>query len=260
LIQLAGADVNAATITQTLQQVEIAPSDSVLFYYSGHGGFSPTQGHYLAVSNGQKLYRSSLERAITTPYRPKFWAMITDCCASAPQSVGAPAAAASPASKTLLTELFLNTQGRVDITSSRPQQVSVGGFSGGLFTNSLCEVLRENSHQRLSWNAVFRAARASASRIFEEAMEASDREPYRHRGVNGTRLGIFHNNLVVSQVVGQSPASGWLSPGTQIYAVNGQQIADDNHLKTAINFSGRVARLTVVTPSGLQTRNVQLAY
>ncbi len=179
---------------------------------------------------------------------------------------------------TLLTNLFLNTTGRVDITSSRPEQVSMGGRSGGVFTQSLIQVFYANANRKLDWDEVFPMIREATS-LSSEPGRAAAKQPHRHDGVeqktqtpysfrtmfgrevNGLRLGIYHDNLVISTVDAGSPASrAGLRRGMRVVSVNGKRVDSDSQLITAVNFSARNAVIEVTSRGGSRRIKVQLAY
>lgn len=279
IVEITGNEVTPNNLTSRLRNLQINSDDAVIIYYSGHGGFDPDRGHYFALTNGGRLYRSAVVSAITQPYTPRFWGVITDCCASIPPISVAPVLAPGDRT-TLLTHLFLETKGRVDITSSRPEQISLGIQPpfGGVFTWSLCKVLNENANQRLQWDEVFRLTRAETAE-FSEAFMRNNRDPHVHNGipqqtqipysfrtmygndVNGLRLGMSCQNMVVTSVRNQSPASNaGLRSGMRVIRVNGTPVSSDKQIATAINFSTRTATLDVESNGRGQTIEVHLAY
>ncbi len=279
ITEITGNAVTPNNLTSRLRNLQINSDDAVIIYYSGHGGFDPNRGHYFALTNGGRLYRSAVVSAITQPYTPRFWGVITDCCASIPPIAVAPILAPGDRT-TLLTHLFLETRGRVDFTSSRPEQISLGipPPIGGLFTWSLCKVLDENANQRLQWDDVFRLTRAETA-DFSEGFMAKNRDTHIHNGitqrtqipysfrtmygkdVNGLRLGMSSQGMVVTSVRSQSPASrAGLRSGMRVIRVNGTRVSSDRQIATAINFSTRTATLDVESNGVGRTINVRLAY
>lgn len=279
VIELTGSDVTPNQITSRLVNLQIQPNDAVILYYSGHGGYDRQNGHYLALSNGGRLYRSRVVNAITQPFTPRFWGVITDCCASIPPIAMAPVLAPGN-SKTLLTHLFLESRGRIDITSSRPEQVSLGFAppTGGVFTWSFCSVLHENAARRVNWDEIFRMTRAETARLAEMSM-SRDPTPHVHDGieqrtqipysfqtmygqdVNGLRLGLSHTGLRITQVDNGSVAErAGMRSGMQIVRVNGKLIQSDDQMNTAINFSPRDTTIDVTHQGRSQTISVSLAY
>lgn len=261
--EVQGGDVSKDHVLQLISELAIEPDDSVLVYYSGHGGFDINDGHKIYLSNGESMLRSDMIDSITQPYTPKFWALVTDCCSNIPKSQqGLGCGKAS--STILLEELFLNSRGRIDITSARPQQVAYGSdANGGTFTLALCQVFTSNANVKMTWNEVFAETRELTALASESTLSTTD-QPYKHRdipqrtqtpysfktmrgvNVNGKRLGISHSDLVISNVDAGSPADrAGLRVGMKIEFVNGLAVRDDEHLMTAVNFSRQNCQIRV---------------
>jgi len=279
IIQLTGPDVTPNSITTRLRNLPINPEDAVVLFYSGHGGYDPNRGHFLALTRGGRLDRSEVVSAITQPVTPRFWGVITDCCASIPPVAVAPVFMPGDQT-TLLTHLFLETSGKVDITSSRPEQISLGlpPPIGGVFTWSLCGVLKDHASERLNWNEVFQLTRAETAE-FAERFLGQDQNPHRHNGipqrtqipysfrpmygreVNGLRLGMTSQNLVVISVDDQSPAArAGLRPGVRVLRVNGLPMTSDQQIATAVNFSSRDVTLEIERNGRVESVRIRLAY
>ena len=199
---LTGIQVTPDNILRTLKDAKIKPEDSVLFYYSGHGAFDRnTQDHYLTLGNNKVLARSKVRQAVFK-HNPKLAVFISDCCANmvrlpttdAPDA-GAGGLAAGMAMRTteypVLRHLFFNTKGLVDITSSRPGQISVGFEDGGLFTNAVLSTIEENSHKAMNWFELFTQSRARTS----EGYEISD--------------GIYRSGFSKGMADGQNTQTAW---------------------------------------------------
>lgn len=269
-----GSSVSPSYLKQYIRNLPIQPNDPVLVYYSGHGGFDPNRGHFLATEQG-RLYRSELINSLTQPYTPKFWALITDCCANYSRYTTTPYVQ-SPDSTRLLTHLFFETNGNIDITSSKPGQVSMGMADGGLFTKSLCNVLKENADRSLNWDRVFRTTRSRAARLAERYFDDSDTSyrgyPQRTQiawsfdtmygqNVNDSRLGIGLNGRWIQQVDSGSAASnGGLKPGMTVVGVNGYRVDNDQDIRAAVFQSPQDATIQVRTASGTRQYSVELAF
>lgn len=278
ITEITGSDVTPNGITHQLLRLEIQANDSVLMFYSGHGGYDPDGGHFLSLTHGGRLYRSEVVKSITQPYTPRFWGIITDCCASFPPVSTRPYLGTG-GQTTLLTHLFLETTGRVDITSSRPEQVSLGlSEMGGVFTWSLCQVLMENANRKLNWDEVFRLVRSETAQRSEQFM-SNLREPHVHNGieqriqipysfrtmygndVNGTRLGLSSENRLITSVRPNSAAArAGLRPGMRVMQVNGYEIGSDRQAATAIYFSGRDASIDVLANGRRQSIEVRMPF
>lgn len=75
-----GKQVTADNIVAYYANLPTGPTETLVFYYSGHGGYHLTKGHYLALHWG-KLYRSALLAAMKKN-NPRLVVLLTDCCAN----------------------------------------------------------------------------------------------------------------------------------------------------------------------------------
>jgi hypothetical protein len=75
-----GKEVTPENILAHYEQLEPAPDETLVFYYSGHGGYHLTKGHFLALRWG-KLYRSALLTAMKKK-QPQLIVVLTDCCSN----------------------------------------------------------------------------------------------------------------------------------------------------------------------------------
>jgi hypothetical protein len=277
VIELTGNVVTPNKIKDTLLNIRIRGNDAVLLYYLGHGGCDQQYRHFFALNRG-RLYRSEVVNSITQPLKPRFWAVISDCCASISQVTPAPIPVKAE-QQTLFKHLFLDTSGSLNITSSRPEQVSLGCSSGGIFSSSFCEVLKRNSHKRLDWDDVFRMTRSETGKRSEEAFRTPGMKPIFYNGVkqqtqtpfsfqkmyrkevNGLRLGIVHSQMVVACVYPNLPAwRAGIRRRMRIHTVNGFRVKNDSQLITAINFSPRKATIGISDGRGTRNVAVELAY
>ncbi len=77
---LSGKQVTPENIINHLRTMPVGAEETLAFYYSGHGGFSLSKGHYLALRWG-KLYRSAIMDALQA-HKPRLVVMLTDCCSN----------------------------------------------------------------------------------------------------------------------------------------------------------------------------------
>jgi hypothetical protein len=75
-----GAKVTPDNILTYYRGLAVGPGETLLFYYSGHGGLHWTKGHYMALTHG-KLYRNDLLEAMASR-KPQLRVLLTDCCAN----------------------------------------------------------------------------------------------------------------------------------------------------------------------------------
>ena len=148
-----------------LEQVKVRPQDTLLLYFTGHGG-ADDQGHYLDLEKG-KLYRAELRKKMLGK-GARLSAIITDCCNVRGDKFAyfAPAfdSKRPRAVTSLFQSLFFEPSGIVDINGSSPSE---GAFffiekdeldlpQGSLFSRSLTKYWEKNSGKSLTWNEVLR--------------------------------------------------------------------------------------------------------
>ena len=138
----------SADILRIVDELVVAPEDTVVFFYTGHGAYDTAKKQLFfqiaakpATTEKSDLYRNDvLDRILAK--NPRLTVMISDCCnvpASANVVYGARSAAAAPATirpqKTispLFESLFINIKGVVDITSSKLGEASgINAQKGG---------------------------------------------------------------------------------------------------------------------------------
>ena len=77
---LTGGSVNPDNILNYYRNLQTGPNETLMFFYSGHGGYHVNRGHYVALTLG-KLYRNDLMAAMDLK-KPKLRVVLTDCCAN----------------------------------------------------------------------------------------------------------------------------------------------------------------------------------
>ena len=158
---------------------------TLVFYYTGHGGFYPEKGHLLAMRNyynidGKQWTKyATVDRkellAAMSRHNPRAIIVLTDCCASTdvPVYSGVRLKAPNPAFKTNLKgqgkgevfrDLFFRSQGVVNITAAMTGTPARGDRKkgGSHFTVALTNLLREspqlfddNGDKLVEWREFF---------------------------------------------------------------------------------------------------------
>ncbi|MCI0641752.1 MAG: C13 family peptidase [Gemmataceae bacterium] len=75
-----GKKVTPENILGYYKKLKTQPSESLMLYYSGHGGLHGNKGHFLALHWGN-LYRKDLLAAMKH-HNPRLVVVMTDCCAN----------------------------------------------------------------------------------------------------------------------------------------------------------------------------------
>jgi hypothetical protein len=126
--------------------------DTILFYYSGHGGTKGDGQHVLTMTY-DNVPRKVVEEEIKR-LRPRLSLILTDCCASfaSETTYGKKYGGVTAADLRAMRKLFLRGRGIVNINSSEKGKSSYGFDPpvGGLFTNALFTELQE-AKEDITW-------------------------------------------------------------------------------------------------------------
>jgi hypothetical protein len=205
-----GDQVNRDRIMSWVNRLGDASGDTVFVYYCGHGATDTeadpdraqrTFGHYLALTNGRPLFRSSLRRGLAQR-QPRLTVLITECCSNVVPV--APLGAPPVMDPRLARSLFLTTRGVVDFTAATfdPQTgVEESAWTtedGGLFTSSLEDTLvgagfegldTSPTDGRVTWTEVFPRVRGETNKSYQDMrkMILMNTEGYRPRTVGALR-------------------------------------------------------------------------
>lgn len=169
-------DGNACTkanITDYLNRMEVERNDIVLFFYGGHGthaldNSSDPWPQMCMNTNIESLFMpvASVEKLVADKH-PWLRVIITNCCNEEQLGVTIKPLYAQSAGPTMqgdyniaaFRKLFLESDGKVMMTSSKLGQLSWCGENGGLFTNNLLDAFDAVGKNVLAadWNAVCRS-------------------------------------------------------------------------------------------------------
>ena len=154
--------MNPDNILGYYQNLRVEPNEAIVFWYAGHGGTDPMRGHFLGVSGGS-LERSRLVEVMRSK-NARLTVILTDCCSNLAQMESTRRLTAGSDWSDALLDLFFRHRGVVDITAAtfdatRIDPITgapgVGEFGwylsgvGGLFTNSIVELLSSGRPDRL---------------------------------------------------------------------------------------------------------------
>jgi Caspase domain/PDZ domain len=262
---------------------EVKQSDTILFYYSGHGGYVPGKGHciYTPKDREHRLFRTELRQAILE-CKPRLAVIITDSCAKAlsKRTLGPKGLREDRAQ--MVESLFFTPSGVVDINSSSQGQVSAGSDEGGgIFTSVFFEKLGLEIHQielelkkkglpvkterAVTWREIFPLLLGPTAARYKTAVPDGEQTsqdpqafclpkeplfdpplPFKHGLAVDAVLKDGRDVLIVRTVdTGSAAEKGGLRPGDAIISIDGKDVSNDNEFDCAINFPPDPDKVTV---------------
>ncbi len=191
IITLSGNDVTPTRVSDTIRGLGIGRGDTLVVYYSGHGGFGPppspddvSGGHFIMASTGEQMLRKPLWDDLASK-NAHLTVLITDCC-----NVAAPPEAAfslytkkfrTPAAANgVLYSLLLNSHGSVDINSAERGEFAFGdNVNGGVFTSAMKDVLNDPTRfslpQYTTWTTFYKKLEVETSNKYRYEFRPSNR-------------------------------------------------------------------------------------
>jgi hypothetical protein len=153
-----------ADLEKEMKAIAPTTEDTVIFYYSGHGGrMSSKKGKWpdMAMGNDDLVdLQYPVDLVNKKAVKPRLMLSFGDCCNSyMDRSVAMKTRSAK--STAALKDLFLGSSGTVIASGCVPGQYSLGGSDGGVFTNA-CVSSTYNAMNN-SWDAVMKSTRLLAS-------------------------------------------------------------------------------------------------
>jgi hypothetical protein len=161
-IEIKGDNFNCKKINEAVEQLNVEPSDAVLFYYSGHGfRRDSTQTQFPEFDCRRTLDPDRAELSgivdnLVKAKKPKFLLAIADTCNKESTAfIAAPPAGFAPAEKqAAFRRLFQGYSGTLIMSGSIPGEYSwytvAGGSLGGFFTNQLLQAINQKIKEQRS--------------------------------------------------------------------------------------------------------------
>ncbi len=159
-----GDQCTANGVRNAIDRLQIAPSDSVFFYYEGHGAYDqlhaagdPAYGHHFQLPGEGLLRREVLNRIQIK--QPRFTLLASDCC-NVKSGIQEPGRGVHQirtimiSGWTGLEELLVCHRGIVDLTATSQNEFSwFSSASGGWFTDVFAgEMYKMTSRSQRSWD------------------------------------------------------------------------------------------------------------
>ena len=137
--RLSADEVSVENIMKAIAAAPVQGNDSLVFFWSGHGGFDvQRKEHFLQMPGGGLLFRSTVLGALKKR-GARLTVLMTDSCANFVDTTAnlQQMAPASPDPNRgvapLFDALFVKSKGVVDINAAAPGEFALGLRGGGLF-------------------------------------------------------------------------------------------------------------------------------
>lgn len=238
ITRLDGSRLTGPAILRTIRNHPVRAQDTLIVYYSGHGAFDRTQGHYFLA--GRQANRNVLRTTVRQAMQSKgvrLNVLLSDCCSNMLPLPGRPKGHAElmqflTRARPALASLCWKPSGFVDMNSCKRGQVALGNnLDGGFFTSRLSKFLRENMQREVSWPMLAGYVKTATSRMFRQKnpngytyrtgsrwLVQRDQNPtvrmiigegsLVRSGVRfGVRAQLRNGRLIVTEVIDGSPAT-----------------------------------------------------
>lgn len=160
-------------VTNYINNMDVERDDVIIFFYGGHGTHAMDNANdpwpqMCMNTNIESLFMpvASVDKLLSAK-QPKLRIILTNCCNKEQSGVSVKPLYAQSAGSTMQSDynaaafkkLFLESKGKVMMTSSKLGQYSWCGANGGLFTNYLLDVLDAVGMDKLNadWKTVCEA-------------------------------------------------------------------------------------------------------
>lgn len=150
---LDGNKVTRANVLDHYRNLKTGPTESLLFYYCGHGAMDAKRGRYFQLQSSKKgkiepLFRSEVKQAMEQK-GAGLVVLMSDCCSSRVPA-GKTARVSQPAIHApAVRNLFFQHRGVVDITAAQNGTGSWGNEDGGAFTLAFCAAMNPANFKKL---------------------------------------------------------------------------------------------------------------
>ncbi len=258
---LKGSKASGKEILAYYRQLQVRPNEAVLCFYGGHGaipkGAKDVEKHFFKLVGGD-MHRKELLAAMEAK-KAGLTVLISDCCSS--QGTFVPPKPVYGATEfrsvmldisPLMRSLFFRAWGTVDLTASAPGEPSWGDNQGGVFTRTLCRMLRNktvaafdsNGDALVSWEEFFPKLRQATSKNFQQWR----REAIARPGSKAAK--ISENQTPYAFALGRAAPSLKEAPSRKTIALIGIRNGNDFVLEYKLRWEGSTRWEEVQLPPG----------
>lgn len=183
LITMETDEITPDKVLETVNRIKLAPTDTLIFYYSGHAANDAgSGGQYFQLKDRQgkpsELRRRTLLAALKNK-KPRLTVLLTDCCNIDQKSTGISKEMSRPIKSPdkmspIFEALFVRPEGTVDMTSSKRGEASFVDSSarkrGSCFTWPLVALFEKHrDNGTITWSEFTTELKADVKSAFLES-------------------------------------------------------------------------------------------
>jgi hypothetical protein len=197
---LQGDDVSPTGVRNFINQLKVAPTENIFFYYCGHGGVDQKLGAFFMMGTEGNILRAEIRKLLIAK-RARGVIFISDACTTFADFEFVPLAPA-PAFE-VFYDLIVATEGLVDIASSSTGQESWFSKVGSVFTTAFQKNI---VYERQSFDAN-RDGFVTWAEFFPKLSEATKQEfaDLKSRTAAGNPLRIAKDQTPFAHFLGEWP-------------------------------------------------------
>lgn len=181
-------ELKSEPILKWLKNANPDSNDTLLVYYSGHGGMNKNRETFFYLQDGY-FFRSKLVSAMETAKKCRLKMLITDCCSDGPETEVP--AVRPPISKKALQDLFLLHEGFLHITAASEGEYSwCSPKYGGWFTRAMVDSFDDSSDLNMDgfvgWDEVLKLTIEAVQKKFQQSFmyfSAAQKKDMENRGI-----------------------------------------------------------------------------
>lgn len=187
---LEGNAVTPERIAKYFAEEKLAPGDTMLFYFTGHGsvrnGGTAADGAdkgftFELQSDGRSPSKFPLARAdvrkLMEAKKPRLAVLLTDCCSNRLEIAAPPRLkdratfdGAPTAPSKLMNNLLFSPAGVADITAATRDVAICDADIGSYFTYAMCQAAYANNGKALSWKEMLASVKDNTMRAHRHAL------------------------------------------------------------------------------------------